>query len=118
MKPFETLKTSAAGIAEKITGENPKLMAETVKLIEGFPGGFTGFIKGFRDKGLGTLVPALDGKVPKQAILPEQVITGFGTDKIDMLAKATGLDPKIVPEKLAGILPKVFEHFASLVGAR
>ena len=31
---------------------------------------------------------------------------GFGTDNIAALAKASGLDPKVVPVKLATMLPE------------
>jgi uncharacterized protein YidB (DUF937 family) len=48
------------------------------------------------------------------AISPEQMIQGFGTDKINALASAAGLDPKIVPEKLASVLPKVAEQLAPI----
>jgi uncharacterized protein YidB (DUF937 family) len=118
MNPIDTLKAGAAGIAEKFTGENPKLFAETIKLVQGMPDGFSGLKKQFQDKGLGTLVSSLTGKAPSQAILPEQMVKGFGKEKIDALAASTGLDPKIVPEKLAGILPKVFEKFAPKVAAK
>jgi len=118
MNPIDTLKAGAAGLAEKVTGENPKLLAETIKLVQGMPDGFSGLMKQFQDKGLGSLVATLKGKGSTQAILPEQIVKGFGKEKIDALAKATGLDPKIVPEKLAGILPQIFEHFTPTVAAK
>lgn len=115
MNPIDTLKAGAAGIAEKFTGENPKLFAETIKLVQGMPDGFLGLKKQFQDKGLGTLVQSLTGEGPTQTVMPDQVVKGFGKDKIDALAAAAGLDPKVVPEKLAGILPKVFDQLMSKV---
>jgi uncharacterized protein YidB (DUF937 family) len=107
MNAFDTLKAGAAGLAEKITGENPKLLQEVTKLVQNFPGGVSGFVKQFQDKGLGEIVSSWTGKGSKLPISPQQILQGFGSDKINALASSTGLDPKIVPEKLATILPKI-----------
>ncbi len=114
MNPLETLKAGAAGIAEKVTGENPKLLQEVIKFVQNLPGGFSGLMKQFQDRGLGQVVASLTGKGPKVALTPDQMLKGFGSDKINALATSAGLDPKVVPEKLASILPKVAEQFAPL----
>ena len=114
MNPLDTLKTGAAGIAEKVTGEDPKLLVEAVKLVQNMPDGVSGLMKQFQDKGLGQIVSSLTGKGPKQAISPEQILQGFGSEKINALATSTGLDPKLVPEKLATILPKVVEQLTPI----
>ena len=108
MNSFDTLKAGAAGIAEKVTGENPKLLAEVSKLVQTMPGGVAGLVKQFEDKGLGKIVSSWTGNGPKLSISPDQILQGFGSDKINSLAASTGLDPKIVPEKLTHILPKIF----------
>ena len=112
MNPLDTTKAAAAGIAEKFTGENPKLFQEVVKLVQNMPDGFSGFVKQFQDKGLGEFVSSFPGQEAKQGISPQQILLGFGSEKINQLALSTGLDPKIVPEKLATILPKVVKQFA------
>jgi uncharacterized protein YidB (DUF937 family) len=114
MNPLDTLKAGAAGLAEKVTGENPKLLQEVIKLVQNMPGGVSGLLKQFQDKGLGQLVTSLTGKGPKQEIAPAQILQGFGTEKINALAAATGLDAKVVPEKLATLLPKVVEQLTPL----
>lgn len=110
MNPIDTLKAGAAGLTEKITGENPKLLQETIKLVQNMPGGLSGLMKQFQDNGLGQLVTSLTGKVPNLTILPEQMVKGFGSDKISALATSSGLDSKVVSEKLTSILPKVVEQ--------
>lgn len=114
MNPLDTLKTGALGVAEKVTGENPKLLQETIKLVQNMPDGLTGLVKQFQDKGLGQLAASFTGAGPKQEILPAQILQGFGSDKINALATATGIDPKLVPEQLVAILPKVFEKLTPL----
>jgi uncharacterized protein YidB (DUF937 family) len=118
MNPIDTLKTGAAGLAEKVTGENPRLFAEAIKLVQGMPGDFSGLTKQFQDRGLGALVSSLTGKAPRQTIKPEEIVKGFGKEKIDALAASAGMDPKIVPESLAGILPKIFDQFAPKMAAK
>lgn len=111
MNPLDSLKAGVAGITEKITGENPKLLHEVTKLVESMPDGISGLLKQFEDRGLGQIVSSWTGKGPKLSISPQQVTQGFGSEKISALARASGLDAKVVPEKLAGILPKLVEHF-------
>lgn len=118
MNPMDTLKAGAAALTEKVTGENPKLFGEVIKLVQGMPGGFSGLTKQFQDKGLGSIVTSLMGKSPRQDIKPEQMVLGFGRETIDGLAASTGMDPKIVPEKLAGLLPKIFDQLAPKLAAK
>lgn len=106
MKPLDTLKAGAATIAEKFTGENPKLLQEVIKLVQNMPDGLTGLLKQFQDKGLGQFAK---GPESKQTFTPEQILQGFGSEKIAALAASTGLDPKVVPEKLATIFPQIVE---------
>ena len=112
MNPMDTLKTGAAGPAAKITGEDPKLRQEVVKLVQNMPDGVTGLMKQFQDRGLGSLVSSLTGNGIKTAISPDQILKGFGADKINALAASSGLDPKVVPGKLVTMLPEVIENLA------
>jgi uncharacterized protein YidB (DUF937 family) len=105
MNPLDSLKAGVAGIAEKITGENPKLLPEVIKLVQNMPGGVSGLLKQFQEKGLVKVVSS-----DLKTVSPEQVLQVFGSEKINALASATGLDPKVVPEKVATILPKVVEQ--------
>jgi uncharacterized protein YidB (DUF937 family) len=114
MNPLDTLKAGVAGIAEKVTGEHPKLLQEVIKLIQNMPDGVAGLMKQFQAKGLGQIVASWTGKGPKQTISPQQVLQGFGSENINALASSTGLDPKIVPDKLATILPEVLEKLTPI----
>jgi uncharacterized protein YidB (DUF937 family) len=109
MDVMDTLKSTAAGLAEKVTGENPRLMQEVLKLVQNMPDGVAGLMKQFQDKGLSSLATALTDKGVGTAISPDQILKGFGEDRINALALSSGLDPKVVPEKLANLLPKVIE---------
>ena len=116
MNPLETLKSGTAELAEKFTGENPKLFSEVIKFVESFPGGISGLFKQFQDKGLGDVVSSLTSKGPAVPITPAQIVQGFGSDKINAFAAASGLDSKIVPEKIAAFFPKVVEKLTPIAG--
>ena len=117
MNPLDTMKAGAPGVVEKFTGEDPKLFQEFTKLVQNMPDGFTGLMKQFKDRGLGDVVDSFTGKGPKVEIKPEHMLKGFGSEQINAFATNTGLDPKIVPEKLAGIFPKIFEQFNPIAAA-
>lgn len=114
MNPIDSLKTGVAGITEKISGDNPKLFSEVMKLVQSMPDGLSGLLKQFQDRGLGQIVSSWMGKGPKLSISAEQIVQGFGSEKINALASASGLDAKVLPGKLAGVLPKVVEQLAPL----
>lgn len=117
MNPLETVKSGTAGLAEKFTGENPKLFSEVVTFVEKFPDGISGLFKQFQDKGLGDVVLSLTGKGPTVPITAAQILQGFGSEKINAFAASSGLDPKIVPEKIAAFFPKVVEKFTPVAKA-
>jgi uncharacterized protein YidB (DUF937 family) len=116
MNPMDAFKGGVAGIAEKFGGDT-KLFPEVMKLVQNMPGGVSGLLKQVQDKGLGHVVGALTGKAPEQKITPEQIVQGFGTEKIQALATSTGMDQKILPERLAAILPKIVGQLAPLAKA-
>src|SRR5687767_13940738 len=93
---LENNKAGTAGIADTTATENPKLFQEVLKLVQNMAGGVSGLVKQFQDKGLGNVASSLTAKGPAQAITPEQIAQGLGTDKIDALALASGVDGKIV----------------------
>ena len=112
---FENIKpgtAAPAGLADKISTENPKLLQETIKLVQNMPGGFQGLVKQFQDKGLGSVASSWTTKGITQSITADQIIQGFGNDKINTLATASGVDAKLVPEQLVTILPKVVQQLA------
>ena len=112
MKPIDTLKAGVAGIAEKVRGENPKLLQEAMKLVQSTPGGVSEFVKSFLDGGITQVGSSLSGSSLKQFLTPEKIAQVLGSEKISSLASSTGLDPKIVPEKLMSILPKVVDRLS------
>ena len=109
---LENIKAATAGIADTVVSDSTKLFPEVLKLVQNMPGGVSGLLKQFRDKGLGNVATALTAKSETQTISPEQIVQGLGTEKIDALATASGLDVKVVRKELVTILPKVLAQLA------
>ena len=108
---LDNMKQGTTG-TEKNTTENSKLYTEVTKLVQNMPGGVSGLVKQFEDKGLGNIASSLTGKNGTQTITPEQIVQGLGSDKINTLATATGVDVKIVRQELVTILPRVVQQLA------
>jgi uncharacterized protein YidB (DUF937 family) len=101
-----------AGIADKIVTDTTKLFPEVIKLVKGMPGGVSGLVKQFQDKGLANVATWLTDRASTQTISPEQIVQGLGTDNVNALATASGLDVKVVRKELVTILPKVVQQLA------
>ena len=109
---LENIKAATAGIADTVVSDSTKLFPAVLKLVQNMPGGVSGLLKQFQDKGLGNVATALTAKGETQTISPEQIVQGLGTEKIDALATASGLDVKVVRKELVTILPKVLAQLA------
>ena len=109
---LENIKSATAGIADKVNTDNAKLLQETTTLVQNMPGGFSGLVKQFRDKGLGSVASSWTSKGNTQSITADQIIQGLGSDRISTLATASGIDVKLVPGLLVSVLPKVVNLLA------
>ena len=109
---LENIKTASAGIADTVVSDNTKLFPEVLKMVQNMPGGVSGLLKQFKDKGLGNVAASLTARGGTQTTTPEQIVQGLGADKIEALATSSGLDAKIVRKELVTILPKVLEQLA------
>ena len=111
---FDKMKqgTESKEGTEKNTTENPKLYSEVTRLVKNMPGGVTGLVKQFHDKGLGNIASSLTGTNGAPTITPEQIVQGLGNEKVNALAASSGLDVKVVRQELVTILPRVVQQLA------
>lgn len=113
MSRMDDLKAGMQGLTDKIPGGNPKLLQSVVDMVQNTPGGVSGLLKEFQDKGLGGVVAALKGDAPRDGITPDKIEQGLGRERIDQLAASSGVDRKEVPSQLANILPAVMQRLSS-----
>jgi uncharacterized protein YidB (DUF937 family) len=109
---LENIKATTAETADTIVSDSTKLFPEVLKLVQNMPGGVSGLLKQFQDKGLGNVATALLARGVTQTITPQQIVHGLGIEKIEALATASGLDTKIVRKELVTILPKIVAQLA------
>jgi uncharacterized protein YidB (DUF937 family) len=109
---FEKIKVAKAGVADTAVADNTKLVAEVLKMVQGMPGGVSGLVKQFQDRGLANIASRLIAKGGMKTISPEQIVHGLGMEKIESLATASGVDVKVVRKELVTILPTVLDLLA------
>lgn len=109
---LENIKTATVGIADAIVSDNAKLFPEVLKLVQNMPGGAAGLVKQFQDKGLANVASSLTATSGTPVITPEQIVQGLGSEKVEALATAAGLDVKVVRKELVQVLPKVLQQLA------
>lgn len=109
---LENIKVAAVGIADTVVSDNTKLIPEVLKMVQNMPGGVSGLVKQFQERGLGNVASSLTAKGGVKTISPEQIVQGLGMEKIEALATATGLDVKVVRKELVNVLPTVLEQLA------
>ena len=109
---LENIKVATAESADTIISDNTKLIPAVLKMVENMPGGVTGLVKQFQDRGLANVASSLTAKSGIRTISPEQLVQGLGMEKIEALATASGLDVKVVRKELVNVLPNVLEQLA------
>jgi uncharacterized protein YidB (DUF937 family) len=110
---LENIKTATVEVADTIISDNAKLVPEVLKLVQNMPGGVSGLVKQFKDRGLANVATSLTAKGSVRTISPEQIVQGLGMEKIEALATAAGLDVKIVRKELVTVLPTVLDQLAT-----
>jgi uncharacterized protein YidB (DUF937 family) len=109
---LENIKVAATGIADTIVSDNAKLIPEVLKMVQSWPGGVSGLVKQFQDRGLANVASSLTAKGGVKTISPEQLVQGLGMEKIEALATASGVDVKVVRKELVNVLPTVLDQLA------
>lgn len=107
---LENIKGATVEIADTVVSDNAKLVPEVLKLVQNMPGGVSGLVKQFQDRGLGNVASSLIARGGVKTISPEQIVQGLGMEKIEGLATASGLDVKFVRKALVTVLPNVLEQ--------
>ena len=109
---LENIKVAKPELADAVVSDNAKLAPAVLKMVQNMPGGVTGLVKQFQDRGLANVASSLTAKSGVRTISPEQLVQGLGMEKIEALATASGLDVKVVRKELVNVLPNVLEQLA------
>ena len=107
---LDSLKQEALDAAKKYAADNPQLGQEAANLIHTGPNGLSGFVQQFESAGFKQIVQSWVGTGPNQAITAQQIQQVLGSDKVKQIAARIGLDPNVVSQKLATIVPQIVDH--------
>lgn len=89
-------------------GSNPMVSA-VLQMIQNQPGGISGLLQQFHEKGLGDLVNSWVGTGQNQQISPDQVQHVLGTEQVQQVAEQAGISPDAAKSKLAEFLPMILD---------
>jgi uncharacterized protein YidB (DUF937 family) len=79
-------------------------------LIDAQSGGLQGLVERFRAHGLGEVVDSWVAVGRNLPVSADQITQALGSDRVQQLAAATGIDVSSLAPKLAEILPQLVDH--------
>ena len=86
------------------SSSNP-LASCVVQMINTQPGGLSGLIQRFREKGLGDLVSSWVGTGQNLPVSTDQLQHALGSEQVKELAAKAGISPELCSSHLAQLLP-------------
>jgi uncharacterized protein YidB (DUF937 family) len=97
-------------IANKAASDsaNP-LASHLMEMIHSQPGGLSGLLQNFREKGLGELVTSWVGTGQNLPISADQIQHVLGSEQVQQFAAKLGIPSGVVSSQLAQLLPLVVD---------
>jgi uncharacterized protein YidB (DUF937 family) len=90
------------------SSSNP-LASSVMQMINNQPGGLSGLVQQFHDKGLGSLVGSWVGTGQNLPISADQIQHVLGSDQVKELAAKAGISPEAASSHLAQLLPMLVD---------
>lgn len=90
------------------SGGNSTLSA-VMQMLNNQPGGLSGMLETFHEKGLGGLASSWVGTGANQSISADQIQHVLGEERINQFAAKAGIPPETASAKLAEYLPQVVD---------
>jgi uncharacterized protein YidB (DUF937 family) len=104
---FDNLENQA--VTSMLGGSSNPLAAGILHMIQNQPGGLSGLVQSFHDKGLGGLMSSWVSTGPNPPMSTDQVHQTLGSDKVKELATAAGLSPELASSVIAQMLPGIID---------
>jgi len=96
-------------ISSMLSSSGNPLASTVMQMINNQPGGLSGLVQQFHDKGLGTLVTSWVGSGQNLPISADQIQHVLGSDQVKELAAKAGISPDMASSHLAELLPMVID---------
>ena len=101
----KVLDKSSSSSTEQTSG----LAAGIMHMLNSQPGGLSGLVQTFHDKGLGGLVNSWVSTGQNLPINAEQIQGVLGSEQVQQFATKIGVSPEVASSKLAELLPTVVD---------
>src|SRR5689334_10976939 len=92
-------------LSSMMSGSSNPLVATVMQMINTQPGGLSGLLQQFHDKGLGSLVSSWVSTGQNLPISADQIQHVLGSDQVKELAAKAGIAPDAAGSHLAQLLP-------------
>jgi len=90
------------------SSSNP-LATSLLQMINNQPGGLSGLVQSFHEKGLGEVASSWIGTGQNISITPDQIQHVLGSDAVKQMAAKAGISPDIASSSLASMLPSLID---------
>lgn len=107
MSLFDDLENKAAN--SMLGGSSNPLATGLLHAINNTPGGLSGLLQNFHDKGLGGLAASWVGTGQNLPISADQIQNVLGSDQVKQLAAKAGISPDVASSALSQILPTLVD---------
>jgi len=108
MSLFDDLENKAAG--SMLGGSSNPLATGLLHMINNTPGGLSGLLQNFHEKGLGGLASSWVGTGQNLPISADQIQNVLGSDQVKQLAAKAGISPDIAGSALSQLLPTLVDR--------
>ncbi len=105
MSFIDDMKNKAMG---SIADENPTASA-ALEMLKNHPGGLSGLVQQFHDKGLGDVVTSWVGTGQNLPISAEQIQSVLSNEHVKAFAEKAGISPEVASAKIAELLPTIVD---------
>ena len=107
---FDEVLSSVTGGGQTATAapDNSTLHA-AMQLVNNYPGGLSGLVQNFHEKGMGGVVSSWVGTGQNQPISGDQLQAALGNEHVQAFAKAAGIDTSAAGGQLAQLLPSIID---------
>lgn len=99
-------------IANKLgrSGGGSSALGAVLQMVNNQPGGLSGMLQTFHEKGLGGIASSWVGTGENQSISAEQIQNVLGDEHIKQFAAKAGIPPEQASAKLAEFLPQIVDR--------
>jgi uncharacterized protein YidB (DUF937 family) len=96
-------------VSSVMGGTTNPLASQLLQMIQQQPGGLSGLVQNFHDKGLGSVVTSWVGTGQNLPISADQIQSVLGSAQVQQLAAKVGISPEAASSQLSQLLPTIVD---------